>query len=187
MYSLYIDTHDKNVIIVLFKDGIVLDKKDVVSNSKHSQITLPNIKAILDENNLDVTNLNEIIVVNGPGSFTGVRIAVTIGKTIAYALNIPIKSIDSLTVKAVNLDGDKTIGIEDRNGAFVATFDKNNKIIDSINYYPNSVYNDMKDRIIIDVDIDYNKVYNYTKKLESINPHNVKPLYVKGITGLDDK
>ena len=34
---------------------------------------------------------------------------------------------------------------------------------------------------------EYEKVYEYTSNLDSINPHNVKPLYVKGITGLNDK
>jgi len=186
MYSLYIDTHDKNVVIVLFKDGNVLNMKDVESKSKHSQITLPTIREVLDEKKIDVNDLNEIIVVNGPGSFTGERIAVTIAKTMAYALNIPIKVIDSLTIKAININGKKIVANEDRNGAFIATFDKNNKIVDEIKYVPNSIYKDMKD-VVVDVDIDYEKVYSFTKQLDEVKPHNVKPLYAKGITGLNDK
>lgn len=190
MYSLYIDTHDKNVVIILFKDGKVLDMKTLSSTNKHSQITLPTIREVLDEQRLDIHDLGEIIVVNGPGSFTGERIAVTIGKTIAYALEIPIKVIDSLTVSAINVKGDKTIAIEDKSGAYVASFDKNNRIVDDIRYLSNSVYNEYKknNKVIVDVDIDYNKVYEYINKfIQSDSPHNVKPLYVKGITGVNDK
>jgi len=190
MYSLYIDTHDKNVVVVLYKNGLVIDLEDIVSiNNKHSQIVLPTIDSILNRNKLDVSELNEILVVNGPGSFTGERIAVTIAKTIAYALNIPIKAIDSLTVKAINIEGDKIVANEDRNGAFVASFDKNNKIVDEIKYFSNMLYNDFKkeNKVIVDVEIDYNKVYEYMKSIKDDIPHNVKPLYVKGITGLNDK
>ena len=49
MYSLFIDTHDKNVIVVLFKDGSVFKIKNISSNNKHSQVTLPTIRDILDE------------------------------------------------------------------------------------------------------------------------------------------
>ena len=189
MYSLFIDTHDKNVVIVLYKDGNVINSKNISTNSKHSQVTLPTIRDVLNEASIDVSDLKEILVVNGPGSFTGERIAVTIAKTIAYALNIPIKTLDSLSIMAVNVDGKKVIANEDKNGAFVGFFDKVNNLLEEIKYMPKSAYEELKNsnEVINNVEIDYNKVYEYSKKIESINPHNVKPLYAKGITGLNDK
>jgi len=189
MYTLFIDTHDKDVVIVLYKDGIVFNSKIINTNSKHSQVTLPTIRDILNESNISVNDLNEILVVNGPGSFTGERIAVTISKTIAYALNIPIKTIDSLSIMAVNVDGEKVVVNEDKNGAFVGYFDKDNNLLDEIKYLSKSAYEEVKssNKIITSVDIDYNKVYEYSKKIKSLNPHDVKPLYAKGITGLNDK
>ena len=86
MYSLFLDTHDKNVIIILFKDGKIVDEVNVESPNKHSQIVMPSLKGLLDKNALNVHDLNEILVVNGPGSFTGERIAVTIAKTLASLL-----------------------------------------------------------------------------------------------------
>ena len=190
MYSLFLDTHDKKVTIILFKDGKVIDHFELISNNKHSVITLPAIKNILENNNLLVKDLNEVIVVNGPGSFTGERIAVTIAKTMAFALNIPIKVIDSLSVMAININSDdKYVAISDRNGAFVGHFDKNNSILEPFVYLSTSDFllYSQKYKVYENVDINYELVYSYVKQLKSVNPHEVKPLYVKGISVLNDK
>lgn len=190
LYSLFIDTHDKNVLIILFKDGKILIKNEVFSLNKHSEVAMPAIDSVMKEANVDVSVLNDIIVVNGPGSFTGQRIAVTIGKTMAYCLNIPIRVIDALTIMAISIDSsEKIVALEDRNGAFVGKFDVNNNIIDSLQYINKSSYIDFKEanNVIVDLDIDYEKVYNYVSKLNSLNPHEVKPLYIKGISALNDK
>lgn len=190
MYSLFLDTHDKKVIIILFKNCKVIDHFELISNNRHSVITLPAIKNILENNNLLVKDLNEVIVVNGPGSFTGERIAVTIAKTMAFALNIPIKVIDSLSVMAININSDdKYVAISDRNGAFVGHFDKNNSILEPFVYLSTSDFllYSQKYKVYESVDINYELVYSYVKQLKSVNPHEVKPLYVKGISVLNDK
>lgn len=190
MYSLFIDTHGKNVLIILFKDGKILEKKDITTMNKHSVVTMPSIKQILDDNNCDVSLLNEILVCNGPGSFTGSRIAVTIAKTMAYALNIPIKQIDALTIMAVNVDGNnKVVAIKDRNGAYVGKYNSNNELLDDLVYMSNSEYNELctNTNVVEDIKIDYEVLYSYLSKLEYTNVHEVKPIYVKGISALNDK
>ena len=102
MNSLFIDTHDKDIIITLFKNGKVLEASLKSSERHHSDFTMSMIESVLKNNNLTVHELDEILVVNGPGSFTGVRIGVTIAKTLAYTLNIPIKTITSLECLAVS-------------------------------------------------------------------------------------
>ena len=190
LYTLFIDTHSKNVLIILFKDCKIVTCENLETKNKHSEVAMPTIDRLLKESNVDVSELSEIVVVNGPGSFTGERIAVTIGKTIAYCLNIPIKVIDALTIIAINTDGDKKIvALEDRTGAFVGTFDKDNNVIEELQYMSNSVYKDYKSNndIVTDVDINYEEVISYVSSLESLNPHEVKPLYIKGISALNDK
>ena len=131
MYSLFIDTHAKNVLIILFKDGKIVEKNDIETMNKHSVVTMPSIKQILDNNKCDVKDLSEILVCNGPGSFTGSRIAVTIAKTIAYSLNIPIKQVDALTIMAINVDKEnKTITygeIDYYTGDFFVDYDNSYK------------------------------------------------------------
>ena len=190
MYTLFIDTHDKNVILIVFKDGKVFAKKNVLSSNKHSEITMPLLDELLKEINLEINDLNEVIVVPGPGSFTGERIAVTIAKTIAYCLHIPIRTIDSLSILAININSDKKyVSLEDRNGAFVGEFDKDNNLINDIVYMNKTAYMEYKkDKdVISDIDIDYEQVYAFVEKKDSLNPHEVKPLYIKGISALNDK
>jgi len=190
MYTLFIDTHDKNVLIIIYKDGKILVEKNIESTNKHSQITMPTIEEAFKDAKIDVKDLNNIIVVNGPGSFTGERIAVTIGKTMAYCLDIPIRVIDSLSIKAINIDSDdKYVALLDKNGAFLGRFDKSNKPMEDFKYLNKSSYLTFskENKVYTDVDIDYVKVYDFVNKLEPVKAHAVKPLYVKGISALNDK
>ncbi len=190
MYTLFIDTHDAKVTIIIYKDGHIITKEILESQNKHSEITMPTLEKALVKAKIDINELNSVIVVNGPGSFTGERIAVTIAKTIAYCLNIPIRTLNSLLILSLNLPGaNKCVALEDRNGAFVGTFDQNNNQIDEITYLNKTAYQEYKQthQVITDVDIDYEKVYNYAITLNTLNPHEVKPLYIKGISALNDK
>ncbi len=194
MYSLFIDTHGSSVALVLFKDSKVLCNKTSYTNNKHSVATFPLIEELFNENKLDVHDLSQILVVNGPGSFTGVRIAVTIAKTLAYTLNIPIRVIDSLTLIALNIDvtGNKYVSIPDRNGAYVGMFNGSSKISE-FNYYNKDEYENLKANNKVfeesNVSINYDLVYEFMTNQSNniVNPHAVNPLYVKGLNVKDDK
>ena len=93
MYSLFIDTHIYDIVVILFKNGKIF-KKSIIEKARGSEL-LPCIKELTDLN-----DINEIIVVNGPGSFTGIRTGITVAKTIAYVKNIPIsKNIMSVVLR----------------------------------------------------------------------------------------
>ncbi len=192
MYTLFISTFDKIITIGLLKNGKVLDTNIKESTQNHSVYTMPMIESILNKNEVDVKKLSEIIVVNGPGSFTGVRIGVTIAKTFAYTLNIPIKTITSLLAYAVSLDSNdkKVITISDMKGKYVGYFDYNNKVIDYI-YLKNSEFSDyIKDKekyLVVDNKFDLEKIYKYLLNVKSTLSHNVNPIYIKGIDALNGK
>lgn len=187
MKTLFIDTHYDEVVLILFNEGNIFDSIILSSIMKHSEVVMPNIEKLLTRNNLDVNNLDEIIVVNGPGSFTGVRIGVTIAKTIAYCLNIPIKSISSLFVKACNVLGTKTVGIREKNGLFIGKFDEKNNLLGDYLYLKNSEIEEYSEDIIEDIKVDYETVYKSCQTVDNVNPHLVNPLYVKTIEALNDK
>ena len=77
MKTLFIDTHSEKVTMTII-DGEKLYTKEKVSNRSHSEIAIPTLQKLLDENEYSLKDMEQIIVVNGPGSFTGVRIGVTI-------------------------------------------------------------------------------------------------------------
>jgi tRNA threonylcarbamoyl adenosine modification protein YeaZ len=190
LYTLFIDTHDKNVLIILYKDGKIINQENLETKNKHSEVATPTIDNVLKNANVDVSELGSVIVVNGPGSFTGERIAVTIAKTIAYALSIPIRVIDALTILSLGVKTEKKIvALEDRNGAFVGIFDSSYNTLEPLQYMNKSTYTEFKNNneINTSVNVDYEIVYEFVMKQKELNPHEVKPLYIKGISALDGK
>jgi tRNA threonylcarbamoyladenosine biosynthesis protein TsaB len=183
MYTLYLDTHCNKIVIALYKDGDCIIEKELISDYDHSTSTMPAIFYTLKDASIDVHDLNEIIVVNGPGSFTGVRIGVTIAKTLAYTLNIPIKTVSSLLIKAVSINHDDIYIVEEeKNGVFVGLFNKNNELIEDYKYLTNSEYNNVdKSLYKANIRINYDDVYKYTKNIAPTPAHAVNPLYVKKI------
>lgn len=180
MYTLYIDTHFINLEMILLKETEIISHKIIESN-KHSEFTVNLLKEILEENNLKVEDINEIIVINGPGSFTGVRIGVVIAKIIGYTKNINIKPISYLEALSLNYDRDIILGINDKNGVFVGNFNKNHELKEDYFYLTNKELENYPEPITMDDKIDIIKVYTYLKDKESINPHLLKPLYIKKI------
>ena len=122
---LFIDTHDELITIAL-KNNENLYIKTQESEYSHSVYTMPMIEEIFKENNLNIKELKKIIVVNGPGSFTGIRIGLSIAKTMAYALNLKINTISSLTAYLLSneTNDSKKAVIEDNKGYYISVYDK---------------------------------------------------------------
>lgn len=191
MYTLFISTFDKLITIGLLKDGKTASILEKESSRNHSMFVMPMIDDILKNNKIETSYLNEIIVVNGPGSFTGVRLGVTIAKTLAYTLNIPIKTITSLEAFAVSIEttDNKLITISDLKGKYIGYFDTSNNLLEDYKYLKNNEYIeyiiDKEKYLIENTKFDLNKIYNYLKNVDSINPHLVNPIYIKGIDALN--
>lgn len=102
MISLFIDTCHYNLIVGIYKD----DKELVLLNEKNdnhlSERLLPLIDKAFEQVGLDSNDTENIIVVNGPGSFTGVRIGVTVAKTLAYSLGCKIHTVSELKIMATH-------------------------------------------------------------------------------------
>ncbi|KHF38581.1 tRNA (adenosine(37)-N6)-threonylcarbamoyltransferase complex dimerization subunit type 1 TsaB [Halalkalibacter okhensis] len=75
---------------------------EVITNIKknHSIRLMPAIDQLMSEVAVKPNELEKIVVANGPGSYTGVRIGVTTAKTLAWSLHIPIVGVSSLAVLA---------------------------------------------------------------------------------------
>lgn len=175
---LFIDTHDELITIAL-KNNEDLFIKTKVSEYAHSVYTMPMIEEVFKENDLNIRDLEKIIVVNGPGSFTGIRIGLSIAKTLAYALNISINTISSLTAYLVSneTNENKKAVIEDNKGYYVSVFDKDNNIVVEETYCEEDTY----DYPLVEEKLDVEKIIDYCKDMKSENPHFVKANYIKKI------
>lgn len=186
MFSLLIDTHDQDVCFILYKDGKVISNKIVKSKFKHSEIAMPSLIELLSENHINVNDIHDIICVVGPGSFTGVRIGVVIAKTLALILNIPIRPITSLDLLAFSVESvdECTYAVSEKNGYFIAKY--NNGVNADIKYISKSDYEEYKlnHKVNDNIDLNYDLIYFNSKKLETVNPHLVNPLYIKNVEGL---
>ena len=87
---LTIDTKDqKQVVVTLKKDGEVVSSM-TSENEYGSQALLPLIEKLLKKNKMEYKDLKEVEVEIGPGSFTGLRVGVSVANALGYSLNIPV-------------------------------------------------------------------------------------------------
>lgn len=116
MILLDFDTALNKTYVAISNDGNLLTSK-IVENTEdnyHSAFLLSTIKEILKENNLTPKDVDLIGVNVGPGSFTGIRAALTVAKVMAQELNIKIVPIESLRILSkLNKTDKKSIVIMD--------------------------------------------------------------------------
>ncbi len=104
--------------IALHREGIFLGEKSLDVPGAHSEKLMGMIEGLLDECSLGFGQISAVAVSEGPGSYTGLRIGVSVAKGLAFARNLPLISIS--TLKAM-VHGVKP-QIDDR-GVFVAMLD----------------------------------------------------------------
>lgn len=198
---LYIDTSSSYLYTGIVEDGkIVMEiKKEYGQNL--SQVALPEIASMFDATGIYPRNITKIIVVNGPGSFTGIRIGITIAKVYAWSLKVPITTITSLDSMAVSSKNDKikVPVIDARRGyCYAGIFSKENEVILKPCYITyeklQEELNKQKDYKLITNDKDklqlkkattesYNpdivKIAETFKNKKGVNPHVINPDYLK--------
>lgn len=78
----------------IIKAGLTINGEKYIVEQKlekqKSQALLPLIEKILNEKKIKLQDLTEIQVNPGPGSFTGIRIGLTIANTLAFLLKVPV-------------------------------------------------------------------------------------------------
>ncbi len=71
--------------------------------STHSEKLLRQVDLLLEEAGWEITDIDLLAIVTGPGSFTGLRIGIATVKGLAQVLNKPVVSVSSLQAVAMNL------------------------------------------------------------------------------------
>ena len=100
MISLVMDTSNSYLAVGLFKDNMCLEAFQEKGSRRQSEKAIPSLKEVLDCHHIALKDVNEMIITSGPGSYTGVRVAMTIAKTLAAVSDVRIKSVSSLAAYA---------------------------------------------------------------------------------------
>ena len=96
--ELLLDSSNRYLAVGLSKNGKVVDKIFYEAWQRQSELMAVEIDNILKRNNLTRKDIDAVAVGIGPGSYTGVRIAITIAKTIGYALKCKVYAKSSLSL-----------------------------------------------------------------------------------------
>lgn len=197
MKILYIDTSTDYLYTGIVYDNILLAEIKQKFSHDLSKYALYEISEMLKKVNINPTEVDKIIVVNGPGSFTGIRVGMTIAKIYAYTLKKKIISISSLDAMQISISSNNLIVpvIDARRGFVYAGIYQDNKellkkqyikfedLLDKLNNYQKEYIIVSNDNLKIDNVVSYNpdilKIVNTYKDNEDINPHLVEPNYLK--------
>ncbi|GAA0322827.1 tRNA (adenosine(37)-N6)-threonylcarbamoyltransferase complex dimerization subunit type 1 TsaB [Bacillus carboniphilus] len=102
MNVLAIDTSNYTLGVSIINEEKVIGEYITNLKKNHSIRVMPAIEGLLKDCDMTPQNIDKIVVAQGPGSYTGVRIGVTIAKTLAWSLQVPLVGVSSLKVLAAS-------------------------------------------------------------------------------------
>lgn len=100
MNVLAIDTSNQELGIAILGNDRIIGEYITNLKKNHSVRVMPAIDQLMKDCEMQPTDLDKIVVAKGPGSYTGVRIGVTIAKSLAWSLHIPLVGVSSLAILA---------------------------------------------------------------------------------------
>ena len=192
MKYLFINSATANLVVAIINNGKIVYIYDNNDGNDTSSKMMPVLDEAFKKSELKPKDIDKIFVVTGPGSFTGIRVGLTVAKVMAYSLNIPIIPISSLEVMVSGNGGTALINAR-RGYVFAGSYDSN----------LNSLYHDsyvlMNDHLLkpyvsydsfdfetIKPNIDILKVVKKHENDKDVNPHLIKPNYLK-LTEAEEK
>lgn len=195
MINLFIDTSYKSLYIGLTDNEKVVDEICIMAEANFSERLIPLLKDIMGKNNIELDSINKIFVTVGPGSFTGIRIGVTVCKMLGLLLKkkiVPISSLEFMATTSVDTEYKVPFIDARHNCCFAGVYDKN-----GINIVPDSYcnidelikgingnitfisYDDLNLENTIYPHYNVMDIINKHKNDEGLNPHEVRPNYLK--------
>lgn len=106
MVMLGIDTSTSAIAVALGRGHDVIDRRARIDARGHSEHLAPLIADLLRDNGLEPRDLSAVVVGNGPGPFTGLRVGMVTALTMGHALGVPVHGVCSLDALALQSGGD---------------------------------------------------------------------------------
>ena len=192
MVTILLDSSNTNLSVGIAKDNILLDYISYEAWQRQSEYMIVELNKLLEKYNIKKEDITDVIVAKGPGSYTGVRIAITIAKTIAVALDAKLYAVSSLRVQKDGTVPSICLINARSNRSYVGVYQnqevllndcimKNDEVIKYIENHPDySVCGDTKYLNVEGIESNTMKeMLDLKDSLESINPLSLKPVYMK--------
>lgn len=100
MISLCMDSAYKQLVLGLYKDQELLAGISLEAFKKQSETIFVELNRLLKETNLDYKDIDRVIITKGPGSYTGIRIAMTIAKVLCSQMHKELYTISTMQLYA---------------------------------------------------------------------------------------
>lgn len=130
MLTLCIDTAYKYLTCALIQDEQILASISLPCFKKQSEELFDVLKQVFDDAHVERNAIDSICISEGPGSYTGVRIAMSLAKTIGEVLPVDVYTISTLRLYAAGNPSTMVIMNARANRAYVGVFNNNEIIID---------------------------------------------------------
>lgn len=131
MRTLFFDVSTNVMYVGLAKDDILVDYSIRFATKDHAKYLVDRIDQVLKRNKLRLDQIDELIIGYGPGSYTGIRIAVVVGKMLAYARAVKLRTVSSLFFMTSGYEGRVAALIDARRGyVFSAIYENGQTILE---------------------------------------------------------
>ena len=192
MYTVLLDSSNTNLSVGLARDNLLLENVSYEAWQQQSEYMIPELNKLLEKYQVQNEEISAVMVAKGPGSYTGVRIAITIAKTMAVALGCKLYAVSSLIVQKdgknpsiclINArSGRSYIGVYEDNGVLLEDqIMKNDEVLKYIADHPTySVCGDVK-YLGLEAKETNNvlEMLSLKEVLDEVNPLSLKPVYMK--------
>ena len=131
MKVLAFDTSSKALSLAILEDKQVLAETTINIKKNHSITLMPAIDFLMAGLDLTPKDLDRIVVAEGPGSYTGLRIAVATAKTLAHTLNIELVGMSSLLALVPSQQEGLVVPLMDarRNNVYAGFYENENPVL----------------------------------------------------------
>ncbi len=181
MYNLILDSSTKVLYVAVTNDTEVLYEKYIEGKNDHAKNIVFTVDEALKKASIDSFKLDRVIVGYGPGSYTGVRMAVTVAKMMAVFAKVKLYTVSSLILMASGVKGVVKASIDARRGnAFAGVFDiLNDKVLLEEGMYPYSKLDEFEGEKVTEDSYKVDPFYVIKKAQLVDEPHLLVPNYLR--------
>ncbi|MBQ1304496.1 MAG: tRNA (adenosine(37)-N6)-threonylcarbamoyltransferase complex dimerization subunit type 1 TsaB [Erysipelotrichaceae bacterium] len=100
MYTVGVDTSHQFLLLALLKDDRLVEGVQLDCFKHQSEYLIPEISKLLERHGLEASDIDSFVVAQGPGSYTGVRIGMTMAKVLGSLMNRDVYTLSTLQLYA---------------------------------------------------------------------------------------